>query len=44
MAVSHNGVTLAPALGRLIAAERATKVLLDVESVFRDPARQDRST
>jgi hypothetical protein len=25
-------------------AERATRVLLEVESVFRDPTRQDRST
>jgi glycine/D-amino acid oxidase-like deaminating enzyme len=64
LAVSHSGVTVAPALGRLVAAEiatrtpdgllapfrparfaeRATRVLLEVESVFRDPARQDRST
>ena len=64
LAVSHSGVTLAPVLGRLIAAEvatrtadgllapfrparfaeRATRVMLEVESVFRDPARQDRST
>ena len=64
MAVSHSGVTLAPVLGRLIAAEvathtsdgllapfrparfaeRTTRVLLEVESVFRDPAHQDRST
>jgi glycine/D-amino acid oxidase-like deaminating enzyme len=64
LAVSHSGVTVAPALGRLIAAEvatqvadgllapfrpgrfaeRATRVLLEVESVFREPARQDRST
>jgi glycine/D-amino acid oxidase-like deaminating enzyme len=64
LAVSHSGVTLAPVLGRLIAAEvatesadgllapfrparfaeRATRVLLEVESVFREPTRQDRST
>jgi glycine/D-amino acid oxidase-like deaminating enzyme len=64
VAVSHSGVTLAPVLGRLIAAEvatqtsdgllapfrparfaeRTTRVLLEVESVFRDPAHQDRST
>ena len=64
VAVSHSGVTVAPALGRLVAdevatrmpdgllapfrpgrfAERATRMLLEVESVFRDPARQDRST
>jgi glycine/D-amino acid oxidase-like deaminating enzyme len=64
LAVSHSGVTLAPVLGRLVAAEvatrtadgrlapfrparfaeRATRVLLEVESVFRDPAHQDRST
>jgi glycine/D-amino acid oxidase-like deaminating enzyme len=64
MAVSHSGVTVAPALGRLVAdevatqapdgllapfrpgrfAERATRVLLEVESVFREPTRQDRST
>ena len=64
LAVSHSGVTLAPVLGRLIAAEvatrtadgllapfrparfaeRATRVMLEVESVFRDPAHQDRST
>ena len=64
LAVSHSGVTLAPVLGRLIAAEvatqtsdgllapfrparfaeRATRVMLEVESVFRDQARQDRST
>ena len=64
VAVSHSGVTLAPVLGRLIAAEvatqttdgllapfrparfaeRTTGVMLEVESVFRDPARQDRST
>ena len=64
LAVSHSGVTVAPALGRLIAAEvatqvadgllapfrpgrfaeRATRVLLEVESVFREPTRQDRST
>jgi hypothetical protein len=25
-------------------AERATRVMLEVESVFRDPAHQDRST
>ena len=64
LAVSHSGVTLAPVLGRLIAAEvatrtadgllapfrparfaeRATRVMLEVESVFRDPAHLDRST
>jgi glycine/D-amino acid oxidase-like deaminating enzyme len=64
VAVSHSGVTVAPALGRLVAdevatqaadgllapfrpgrfAERATRVLLEVESVFREPTRQDRST
>ena len=64
LAVSHSGVTLAPVLGRLVAAEvatqaadgllapfrptrfaeRATRVLLEVESVFREPPRQDRST
>jgi glycine/D-amino acid oxidase-like deaminating enzyme len=64
VAVSHSGVTLAPVLGRLVAAEvaeeaadgllapfrptrfaeRATRVLLEVESVFRDPTHQDRST
>jgi glycine/D-amino acid oxidase-like deaminating enzyme len=64
LAISHSGVTLAPVLGRLVAAEvatqatdgllapfrparfaeRATKVLLEVESVFRDPAGRDRST
>jgi glycine/D-amino acid oxidase-like deaminating enzyme len=64
LAVSHSGVTVAPALGRLVArevadqapdgrlapfrpgrfAERATKVLLEVESVFQEPSRQDRST
>jgi glycine/D-amino acid oxidase-like deaminating enzyme len=64
LAVSHSGVTVAPALGRLVAdevatrtpdgllapfrparfAERTTRVLLEVESVFRDPVRQDRST
>ena len=64
LAVSHSGVTVAPALGRLVAdevvigapdgllapfrpsrfAERATRVLLEVESVFREPTRQDRST
>jgi glycine/D-amino acid oxidase-like deaminating enzyme len=64
LAVSHSGITVAPALGRLVAdevasqtpdgllapfrparfAERTTRVLLDVESVFRDPAHQDRST
>jgi glycine/D-amino acid oxidase-like deaminating enzyme len=64
LAVSHRGVTLAPVLGRLIAAEvatqradgllapfrpgrfaeRATRVLLEVESVFRDPTHHDRST
>jgi len=56
VAVTHSGVTVAPALGRLVAreiadgepdgllapfrpgrfAERATKVLLEVESVFRE--------
>ncbi|HWD44949.1 MAG TPA: FAD-binding oxidoreductase [Actinomycetota bacterium] len=64
LAVSHSGVTVAPALGRLVAdevatqaadgllapfrpgrfAERATRVMLEVESVFREPTRQDRST
>jgi glycine/D-amino acid oxidase-like deaminating enzyme len=64
LAVSHSGVTVAPALGRLVAdevaaqaadgllapfrpgrfAERATRVLLEVESVFRQPPRQNRST
>jgi glycine/D-amino acid oxidase-like deaminating enzyme len=64
LAVSHSGVTVAPALGRLVAdevatqaadgllapfrpgrfAERATRVLLEVESVFREPTHQDRST
>jgi glycine/D-amino acid oxidase-like deaminating enzyme len=64
LAVTHSGVTVAPALGRLVAgevaeqmadgllapfrparfAERTTRVLLEVESVFRDPLRQDRST
>jgi glycine/D-amino acid oxidase-like deaminating enzyme len=64
LAVCHSGVTVAPALGRLIAdevaiqsadgllapfrpgrfAERATKVLLEVESVFREPTNLDRST
>jgi glycine/D-amino acid oxidase-like deaminating enzyme len=60
LAVSHSGVTLAPVLGRLVAAEvaeqtvdgllapfrpsrfaeRATRVMLEVESVFREPIRQ----
>jgi glycine/D-amino acid oxidase-like deaminating enzyme len=60
VAVTHSGVTVAPALGRLVAreiaegepdgmlapfrpgrfAERATKVLLEVESVFREHPRQ----
>jgi glycine/D-amino acid oxidase-like deaminating enzyme len=60
VAVTHSGVTVAPALGRLVAqevadgepdgllapfrpgrfAERATKVLLEVESVFRERPRQ----
>ena len=64
LAVSHSGVTLAPVLGRLVAAEvadqvpdgllapfrpgrfaeRTTRVMLEVESVFREPPRQDRST
>jgi len=64
LAVSHSGVTVAPALGRLVAyevasespdgllapfrparfAERATRVLLEVESVFREPTRLDGST
>ena len=64
LAVSHSGVTLAPALGRLVAkevadqapdgllapfrpgrfAERTTQVMLQVESVFREPPHQDRST
>src|SRR5512132_764955 len=64
VAVSHSGVTLAPVLGRLVAAEvadqapdgllapfrpgrfaeRTTRVMLEVESVFREPHHQDRST
>jgi glycine/D-amino acid oxidase-like deaminating enzyme len=64
LAVSHSGVTLAPVLGRLVAAEvadqtadgllapfrpgrfaeRTTRVMLEVESVFRQPTHQDRST
>jgi glycine/D-amino acid oxidase-like deaminating enzyme len=64
VAVSHRGITIAPALGRLVAkevadqradgllapfrpgrfAERTTRVLLEVESVFREPSHQDRST
>ena len=64
LAVSHSGVTLAPALGRLVAqeitdqppdgllapfrpgrfAERTTQVMLQVESVFREPPHQDRSS
>jgi glycine/D-amino acid oxidase-like deaminating enzyme len=60
VAVTHSGMTVAPALGRLVAqevadgepdgllapfrpgrfAERATKVLLEVESVFRERPRQ----
>jgi glycine/D-amino acid oxidase-like deaminating enzyme len=64
LVVSHSGVTLAPALGRLVAAEvadqtldgqlapfrpgrfaeRTTQVLLQVESVFRHPPHQNRST
>src|SRR5215218_9767697 len=60
VAVTHSGVSVAPALGRLVArevadgepdgllapfrpgrfAERATKVLLEVESVFRERPRQ----
>ena len=60
VAVTHSGVTVAPALGRLVAreiadgepdgmlapfrpgrfTERATKVLLEVESVFRERPRQ----
>ncbi|HKP98696.1 MAG TPA: FAD-binding oxidoreductase [Actinomycetes bacterium] len=64
LAVSHSGITVAPALGRLVAkevaegtadgllapfrpgrfAERITRVMLEVESVFREPSRQDRST
>jgi glycine/D-amino acid oxidase-like deaminating enzyme len=64
LAVCHSGVTVAPALGRLVAdevatqsadgllapfrpgrfAERATRVLLEVESVFREPTNLDRST
>jgi glycine/D-amino acid oxidase-like deaminating enzyme len=63
VAVSHSGVTVAPALGRLVAqevvagepdgllapfrpgrfAERASRVLLDVESVFRERPRQSPS-
>ena len=64
LAVSHSGVTAAPVLGRLVAAEvadqtadgllapfrpgrfaeRTTRVMLEVESVFREPTHQDRST
>jgi len=64
VAVSHSGVTVAPVLGRLVAAEvadqtsdgllapfrpgrfaeRTTRVLLEVESIFREPTYQDRST
>jgi glycine/D-amino acid oxidase-like deaminating enzyme len=64
LAVCHSGVTVAPALGRLVAdevatqsadgllapfrpgrfAERATRVLLEVESVFREPTNLDGST
>jgi glycine/D-amino acid oxidase-like deaminating enzyme len=64
LAVSHSGVTVAPALGRLVAdevatqsadgllapfrparfAERTSRVLLEVESVFREPTNLDRST
>ena len=64
LVVSHSGVTIAPALGRLVAkevadqapdgllapfrpgrfAERTTQVMLQVESVFREPPHQDRST
>jgi glycine/D-amino acid oxidase-like deaminating enzyme len=60
VAVTHSGVTVAPALGRLVAreivdgepdgllapfrpgrfAERASRVLLEVESVFRERPRQ----
>jgi glycine/D-amino acid oxidase-like deaminating enzyme len=60
LAVTHSGVTVAPALGRLVAqevaagepdgllapfrpgrfAERATRVLLEVESVFRERPHQ----
>jgi glycine/D-amino acid oxidase-like deaminating enzyme len=60
VAVTHSGVTVAPALGRLVAqevatgepdgllapfrpgrfAERASRVLLEVESVFREHPRQ----
>ncbi len=60
LAVTHSGVTVAPALGKLVArevaagepdgllasfrpgrfAERATRVLLDVESVFRERPHQ----
>ena len=60
VAVTHSGVTVAPALGRLVSreiaegepdgrlapfrpgrfAERATRVLLEVESVFRERPRQ----
>jgi glycine/D-amino acid oxidase-like deaminating enzyme len=63
LAVTHSGVTVAPALGRLVAqevaagepdgllasfrpgrfAERATRVLLEVESVFRERPHQDPS-
>ena len=64
LAVTHSGVTLAPVLGRLVAAEvaeqtadgllatfrpsrfaeRATRVMLEVESVFREPIRQHGTT
>jgi glycine/D-amino acid oxidase-like deaminating enzyme len=60
LVVTHSGVTVAPALGRLVArevaagepdgllapfrpgrfAERATRVLLDVESAFRERPHQ----
>jgi glycine/D-amino acid oxidase-like deaminating enzyme len=63
LAITHSGVTVAPALGRLVArevaagqpdgllapfrpgrfAERATRVLLEVESVFREPPHQNPS-
>jgi glycine/D-amino acid oxidase-like deaminating enzyme len=59
LVVSHSGITLAPVLGRLVAAEvaeqpadgllapfrpsrfaeRATRLMLEVESVFREPIR-----
>jgi glycine/D-amino acid oxidase-like deaminating enzyme len=64
LAVSQSGVTVAPALGRLVAgevadqtadgllapfrpgrfAERTAQLIREVESVLREPPRQDRST